>query len=129
MLAEGALAQDRVELAPHSPWVVSYDADSCTLKRQFGEEGEQAYIELRQFGPSEVTQVIVASKDFRRRDGAYEVAFQPVDQAPLELDHLNVDLDEGYEGKLFSYRHGLGDPRIKAAKREFATTTPVLPDE
>ena len=42
LLAEGAQAQDRVELAPYSPWVMSYDDDSCTLKRQFGDEQQQA---------------------------------------------------------------------------------------
>src|SRR5688500_10712989 len=102
LLAEGALAQDRVELAPHSQWVMSYDEDSCTLKRQFGDERQQAYLELRQFGPSRGMQATFASKDFRPRNGAYKVSFLPFDEEPLEFDRFGIDLNNGYKGKLFS---------------------------
>ena len=129
LLAEGAHAQDRVELAPYSQWVMSYDDDSCTLKRQFGDEQQQAYLELRQFGPSRGMQVTVASKDFRPRNGAYEVSFLPFDEEPVEFERFGIDLNNGYKGKLFSLSEGGGDPRILAAMREFAATTSVLSDE
>ena len=129
LLAQGALAQDRVELAPYSQWVMSYDEDSCTLKRQFGDERQQAYLELRQFGPARGMQATVASKDFRPRNGAYEVSLLPFDEEPLEFDHFDIDLNNGYKGKLFSLSEGGSDARIDAAMREFAATTPVLSDE
>jgi hypothetical protein len=129
LLAESALAQERVELAPYSQWVMSYDDDSCTLKRQFGDERQQAYLELRQFGPSSGMQATVASKDFRPRDGVYKVSLLPFDEEPLEFGRFDVDLNNSYKGKLFSLREGGSDPRIEAARREFAATTPVLSDE
>jgi hypothetical protein len=129
LLSQGAHAQDRIELAPYSAWVMSYDDDSCTLKRQFGDEQQQAYLELRQFGPSRNMQVTVASKDFRRRDGPFEVSFLPFAQEPMEFERFGIDLDDSYKGKLFSFDEGGNDPRIDAARREFAATTPVLSDE
>jgi hypothetical protein len=129
LLAEGAHAQDRVELAPYSQWVMSYDDDSCTLKRQFGDEDQQAYLELRQFGPSRGLQITVASKDFSTGIGVYEVSFLPFDEEPVEFERFGIDLNNGYKGKLFSFSEGGADPRIKAAMREYAATTPVLSDE
>ena len=129
LLSEGAHAQDRIELAPYSSWVMSYDEDSCTLKRQFGDEQQQAYLELRQFGPSRGIQATVASKDFRPRTGPYKVSFLPFHQEPLEFERFGVDLNNGYKGKLFTLSEGGSDPRIDAAMREFASTTPALSDE
>ena len=129
LLAQGAFAQERVELAPYSKWAMTYEDDSCTLKRQFGDEQRQVYLELRQFGPSRDIQVTVASKDFRRRDGSFEVSFQPSDREPWKFDRFDVDLDGDYKGKLFSLSEGGSDPRIGAAMREFAATTPAVSGE
>ncbi|WAT18669.1 energy transducer TonB [Aurantiacibacter sp. MUD11] len=69
-----AAAQDDdwLRLAPATPWNLDYAEDSCALRRVFGEEGQQVFLELRQYQPGEVMQLIVTSDDIRRRDSAFD---------------------------------------------------------
>ena len=68
-----ALAQDEDwrQLPPATQWNLDYADDSCALRRLFGEEGSQVFLELRQFQPGEAMQVIVTSDDIRRLDRGY----------------------------------------------------------
>lgn len=80
LFADCAVAREPVELAPYSNWVMNYDDDSCALQRQFGEEGRQAFLELRSFGDSSDLQVLIASKDFvLQRGGRFRLAVDPLD--------------------------------------------------
>lgn len=64
-----AADDDPLLLEPSSNWVLDYAQDSCALRRLFGEEGRQVFMELRQYQPGEVMQLIVTSDDIRRRGG------------------------------------------------------------
>ncbi len=128
LVASPAYADDRVELEPYTDWVLNYDDDSCALQRQFGPEGEQVYLEMRQFGPATDMQVTVASADYRFRRGRYEVAFEPVDPEPIEMELFDLRMPDDYEGKLFPYSFRAG-PEYESAFREFVRSAPILSDE
>ena len=55
-------AQDAPGLAPSVPWTLDYDADSCALRRMFGEGEDRAYLEMRRFGPGLGLQTSLGSK-------------------------------------------------------------------
>lgn len=128
VVASSASAQDRIELEPYSDWVLNYDDDSCALQRQFGEEGQQVYLELRQFGPQTDLQVIIASPDFDRRTGGFEVAFEPLEVELREIERFDFDIGEDYEGKLFGYAIGPA-PEMMTALSAFVESAPTLSAE
>lgn len=58
-------AQDEwVDLSPSSDWVLDYAEDSCALRRNFGEPGQAALLEMRQFSPFTPMRITVATSDF-----------------------------------------------------------------
>jgi hypothetical protein len=63
LLMGSGLSPDAVaaELSPSSDWMLDYADDSCALRRMFGDEKEQVYLELRRFGPNSSFQATVAS--------------------------------------------------------------------
>lgn len=61
-LAPPASAREPLVLEPSSPWNMHYDADSCALRRQFGEGEQLTYLEMRRFEPGTSIQLIVSSK-------------------------------------------------------------------
>ena len=69
--AASAQYDDWLRLPQAGPWVMDYAEDSCALRSLFGEEGQQVYLELRQYQPGELMQLIVSSDDFRRRDRGF----------------------------------------------------------
>lgn len=69
-------AAEPLVLKPNSKWNLDYSDDSCALKRQFGEEGKQAYLELRQFSPESSLQVVIGS-DWKMTKGTFDFAFEP----------------------------------------------------
>jgi hypothetical protein len=68
-----AFAQDDDwrQLPPATQWNLDFADDSCALRRLFGEEDTQVFLELRQFQPGETMQLIVTSDDIRRLDRGY----------------------------------------------------------
>lgn len=129
LIASDAAAQEAVVLAPVSEWVLDYDDDSCALKRQFGADGKEAYLEIRQFGPERPLQFIVGSADFARRSGGFSVALRPMDAEPTDMRGFNIRLGQGYEGKLFSFFLHRPDAELLAAAKTFAEQTWALTDE
>ena len=63
-----AMAKDAPALVPSSPWELNYDADSCALRRMFGEGKDQAYVEFRRFAPGLGLQATVASNRMTARN-------------------------------------------------------------
>jgi hypothetical protein len=130
LLAGSAAAQDRIELEPASSWVMNYDDDSCALQRQFGPEGQQVFLEMRQFAPREELQVTTASKDFALRRGDFSVRVEPIDSVPRPIAGLfNIALGEGYTGRLFPLSLTAGEAEYDELYSHFVDTTPVLFDE
>lgn len=103
VLPAGALAADEpLQLAPVSNWVMDYADDSCALHRTFEGGGEQATLELRQSVPGEAFRVIVASKTLSRGRDKLRVRFEP-DAKFYELSRPTlVTLDIGAEGVLYT---------------------------
>jgi hypothetical protein len=60
-IASPVRAQDEPGLAPISGWTLDYAADSCALRRMFGEGKNRAYLEFRRFGPGLGLQTTIAS--------------------------------------------------------------------
>ncbi|WP_338240370.1 TonB family protein [Aurantiacibacter hainanensis] len=69
--AAHAQYDDWLRLPKTGPWVMDYAQDSCALRSLFGEEGQQVYLELRQYQPGEAMQLIVSSDDLRRSDRGF----------------------------------------------------------
>jgi len=66
-----------LEFSPTSKWVMDYDADSCALRRTFGDAERQALLELRAYAPGIWFQVTVASGTLKSSGNAPEVGFEP----------------------------------------------------
>jgi len=129
-MAQDATAQDRIDLEPASSWVMNYDDDSCALQRQFGPEGQQVFLEIRQFGPGDELQFTAASKDFESRRGPFSVQIEPIDAVPRQNGGLfNVALGEGYAGRLFRLSLAEGEAEYDELYSHFVDTTPVLHEE
>ncbi len=109
---------------------MDYDVDSCVLQRLFGEEGRQAYLELRAFGGLGTDlQVTIASKDFDVRHGEFKVAVQPFEEEATERSGFNIRLNSEYDGKMFS-EAGFGDPETAdELLRSFVSTAENLTSE
>src|SRR5690606_32722638 len=100
------------------------------LQRQFGPEGQQVFLEVRQFAPGQELQVTAASKDFALGSGAFSVRVEPIDSVPRPIEGLfNIALGEGYKGRLFSLSLTAGEAEYDELYSHFVDTTPVLHDE
>lgn len=96
-------AQSSRTLAPSSQWNVDYDADSCALRRMFGEDGDRAYLELRRFGPGAELQAVVASERMTARNPVelrYRFANDAEWSKPVRAPTLHMA--EGFSGVIFS---------------------------
>jgi hypothetical protein len=60
--ASPASAQDALALEPSTPWELTYEADSCVLRRMFGTGERQTQLEMRRFEPGADLYLTVASK-------------------------------------------------------------------
>ena len=129
LVSAPAYAQDRLVLEPATDWVLDYDEDSCALKRQFGTEGQQAYLEMRQFGHGRWMQFIIAAADFERRSGPFELLVEPLISEPVTMTGFDMILGSGYKGKLFNYWFPISDDAFLSAQREFAQTATILTEE
>lgn len=76
-----------------------------------------------------MVQITIASKDFKRRDGEFRFAIDPLEKETKRVLGFNVRLDSSYEGKLFSGQIGSGDPRLDDAFREFLSESNLLNDD
>ena len=75
-----AWAADPPELAPSSNWTLDYAEDSCALRRMFGQDKNQAYLELRRFEPGMGLQVTFASNRMRIENPAsFSFRFEPTE--------------------------------------------------
>ncbi len=129
LLAGPVHAQDFVELAPSSAWAMNYDDDSCALQREFGVGENQVYLELRQFGPETSLQVVVAAKNYRTRRWNFELTFGPGFDEPLDIEALNLSLNEGYKGKLFSFEASRTGPGSELVRDAFLTSSSIFTAE
>ena len=100
--AQPALAQDRLKLAPSSNWNLQYDAESCALQRDFGEDGSKIFLELRSFDPLSHArwQVILASRDIDPAEGDLTFGFQPKLEKPVDSVY-DISIAEEYQGRMF----------------------------
>ena len=66
-----------VELEPAGPWNLHYEDESCKLRRNFGQEDGQIFIEMTKFGPGEKFQLIILGKPLKSAiaSGRYTIAF------------------------------------------------------
>lgn len=102
-LSHSASARQPLALEPSSPWILDYDADSCTLRRTFGEGPQQAQLEMRRFQPGLDLQVTVATKA-RTTKRPFRYRFDPADKWEDEEMPLHVFFDGGQEGVIFKSR-------------------------
>lgn len=117
-----------LRLAPSMPWNLDYDDDSCALKRVFGEEGQQAYFELRQYDPHGDPQVIVGSADLEARSPSLAVGWLPGRSLPtLHVRSFELSGDGGYHGRLVSMPINVGFSEERA--RDIAVASPLVTDE
>lgn len=97
---------DWLRLSPATPWTLDYAEDSCALRRVFGEEGQQVFMELRQFQPEGAMQLVVASKDIGRRSDPARIrqrrpitaTFTPDDELDEHEDILGISHSEWGDG-------------------------------
>ena len=129
--AQPVLAQDRLKLAPSSNWNLQYDAESCALQRDFGEEGSKVFMELRAFDPGSFSrwQVILASKDIDPVEGDLTFGFEPNIEAPVDSVY-DIRIAETYKGRMFEASAWGSDETAYVEQRErFRLRTDLLNDE
>ena len=103
--AQPLIAQDQdvlKTLVPASNWVLDYAEDSCALRRAFGEEGSQVFLEMRQFAPNDSLQVIVSSDDIAYRRRQPSLQFLPDPAKAEKLDVMAIENDSWGEGFLLN---------------------------
>jgi hypothetical protein len=114
-IAPPALAQDAPGLAPSSDWTLDYDDDSCALRRMFGTGDDQAFLELRRFGPGPALQAVVGSNRLNARQNAgFRYRFGASNEWREVGVPLTAKLADGFEGLIFS-PYLLGPPDNDAA--------------
>ena len=74
--AEPARANELV-LEPSSAWNIDYAADSCALRRTFGDGPQQTTLEMRRFAPDNVLQTTVATGALKMGSGSFSYRFDP----------------------------------------------------
>ncbi len=110
------------------PWNLDYDDDSCALKRIFGEEGRQAYLELRQYDPHGDLQVIVGSADFAPRSQSLGIGWLPGRSRPtLHIRSFVLAGEGAYHGRLVSAPIDTGISEERA--RDIAVASPLVTEE
>jgi hypothetical protein len=101
--ATPAQAEDTQVRAPSSSWTLDYDADSCALRRMFGTGDDQAYLELRRFGPGTALQATVASNQLRPLQSAgLRYRFGRADEWRETDKPITFTMDNGFRGVIFS---------------------------
>ncbi|MDE1466427.1 energy transducer TonB [Aurantiacibacter sp. D1-12] len=95
---------DAYRLAPASHWHLDMAEESCGLQRVFGQEGNQVYLQLRQYAPDDSLTVTVASDDVRQRSRLrnFAVTFLPDSEANESVRPMAVSSDAFGDGVLFS---------------------------
>lgn len=104
VVCQPTAAKDALVLEPSTPWTLEYEADSCALRRIFGEGDRLTLLEMRRFSPGNSLQTTIASKTAMTRRN---FRFRLGDGGEWE-DHENplyAYFDDGLEGVIF--RHSL----------------------
>jgi hypothetical protein len=104
LIASPIRAEEQLVLGPSTPWDLEYEADSCTLRRVFGEGERQTQLEMRRFEPGTDLHTAIASKaKMTRRAIRYRFGNQGEWR---ELPHpLFAEFGDKLEGVIF--RHSL----------------------
>lgn len=120
--------REPLRLAPAMPWNIDYDDDSCALRRVFGSEGQQVYLELRQYDPYNAPQMIVGSADFEPNSPALGLGWLPGRAPPVMiLRSFELSGADGYHGRLISMPIPVAFPEERA--REIAVESPLVSGE
>lgn len=116
--ATGARADEPLELAPSSAWVMDYADDSCALKRTFQAGDQHALLQLRQIGPGDSFEVTVASGTLAAKNEKLQVRFEPDDEFTQPVAAFYFD---GNEFDAMVYNDSFRSPALRAL-------TPPYPD-
>jgi hypothetical protein len=95
-----ANARETLELKPSSAWNLHYDADSCVLRRQFGEGEQLTYLEMRRFEPGTSTQFIV-STNIKKVNRTFLFRFDE-DEEWRRSGGFRLDMSDGSNGMIFT---------------------------
>ncbi len=96
--AEGAPA-----LAPSTDWTLDYDTDSCALRRTFGSGEDQAFLELRRFGPGPPLQAVVGSKRLNPvQNAGFRYRFNETGEWRRVGVPITAMFADGFKGLIFS---------------------------
>lgn len=95
---------DVVSLAPATNWNLDYAEDSCALRRLFGEEGQEVYLTLRQYGPSSGFDTTISSADFRRRSHmrGLEITYAPDSRPDDDFEPMGIEVEGFGDGVMVS---------------------------
>ena len=95
------LAKDALVLEPSSRWELDYAADSCALRRMFGEGAQQSQLEIRRFQPGLSLQTTVATRamPMTRRNFRYRFDPNPEWQDAAAANY--VYFGDNFEGVIF----------------------------
>jgi hypothetical protein len=104
-VAVPASAQGRPGLSPSSAWTLDYAADSCALRRMFGEGDDRFYLEFRRFGPGLGLQTTIASSGMKPRRSVsfrYRLGSETKWRQAVAANSITLDTpDSSFEGVLF----------------------------
>lgn len=104
MVASPARAADDavpVVLEPSSPWNVDFADDSCSLRRQFGIDGDTVYLELRQFAPGSAFQTSIVGLSLNPEPGALNYQLLPDFEPRKTVQHMILNAGQFGKGVIF----------------------------
>ena len=99
-LSQPAAAREPLVLAPSSAWNMFYDADSCALRRQFGEGEQLTYLEMRRFEPGTSIQFIV-STNIKKVNRTFLFRFDENEEWRT-TGGFRLDMSDGSNGMIFT---------------------------
>lgn len=96
-----ARAGDALTLEPSSRWELDYAADSCALRRTFGEGEQQSQLEIRRFQPGISLQTTIATKAMPMTRRNFRYRFDPKVDWQDGVAANYVYFAESFEGVIF----------------------------
>jgi hypothetical protein len=102
--SEAASAKGALVLEPSSPWILDYDADSCALRRMFGEGDKSAQVEFRRFGPGLDLQTRIVTNALNTTDRNFRFRLDPTQEWKTVDQPIYIHFDEKFRGVIFTRR-------------------------
>lgn len=102
-LSQPAAARDPLVLEASSAWELDYAADSCALRRNFGEGDQRTQLEMRRFQPGIGLQATVVTKATKMARRNFRYRLDPAGEWKDVDMPIYAHFADKFEGVIFSF--------------------------